>query len=176
MTHQEIKVLIQWAAANFPHIQQKEMGPTAELWYKMLADIPYDIAEKALIKVLATARFFPSIADIREAAVDIVQPLPSAAVAWEEVSSMQRVYSFRESGEGIKHLSPLTKRVVRAIGLWDLYNSPGESSQRMFFKLYEAMAHEQRKLAVLPDGIRQLINQRTALLLDGGDSNADTTS
>ena len=59
------------------------MQPTAVLWEKALSDLDYPTAEKALIKVLSVSRFFPTIADIREAATQITQPrVMDAMEAW----------------------------------------------------------------------------------------------
>ena len=43
--------------------------PTKEamsIWYQMLSDIPYNIAEVALQKWISTSKWAPTIADIRE--------------------------------------------------------------------------------------------------------------
>ena len=86
MTKQEIGALLALATANFPSMQEKDMRPTANLWSEMLSDIPFDIAKAALIKVLATARFWPTVAEIREAAASIVNPgILTPAEAWGRV-------------------------------------------------------------------------------------------
>jgi hypothetical protein len=74
MNQQEAAKLVAFALANFPTMQERDMKPTAVLWFQMLSDIPFEVAERALMKVLATAKFFPSVAEIREAAVQITQP------------------------------------------------------------------------------------------------------
>jgi len=67
MTRKEIGQLIELAAANFPHIQNKDLKPTAMLWGEVLADIPFDRARAGVIEILLTAKYFPNMAEIREA-------------------------------------------------------------------------------------------------------------
>ena len=67
MTKQEIKNLISFAAANFPGIQNKELAETAKLWAEMLGKFSYQQVKEAVKKVLATAKFFPTVADIQAA-------------------------------------------------------------------------------------------------------------
>jgi len=67
VTKQEIKNLITFAAANFPGMQNKELVETAKLWEEMLGGLPLQQVKEALKKVLATAKFFPTVADIQGA-------------------------------------------------------------------------------------------------------------
>src|SRR5690554_198287 len=74
MTRSEVAKLLSLATANFPAMQERDMRPTLVLWEKMLSDLPPEVAEAALLKVLVSAKFFPTVAEIREAAVQISQP------------------------------------------------------------------------------------------------------
>jgi len=77
------------------------MRPTANLWSEMLSDIPFDIAKAALIKVLATARFWPTVAEIREAAASIANPgILTPAEAWGQVIKAVQEFGYYRSGEG----------------------------------------------------------------------------
>lgn len=87
MTDADIKRLIGMALGAFPSYQERDMRPTAILWSKVFADISYPIAEAALVKVLTTAKYWPTPADIREAALLLTKKNgpPAAADAWLEV-------------------------------------------------------------------------------------------
>ena len=93
MTLQEVKKLLTLTVANFPSLQEKDLRSTALLWQKMLGDIPYDVAEKALIMVLTKAKYFPTVAEIREAAAELQFGRPMAAdEAWGLVLDAIRHY------------------------------------------------------------------------------------
>ena len=67
MNKQEIKSLITLAYGSFPSIQNKELVQIGMTWEEMLGELPYPQVKEALKKVLATAKFFPTVADIQGA-------------------------------------------------------------------------------------------------------------
>ena len=133
MNRKEIINLLGIATANFPNMQERDMKPTAILWEKSLSDIPYDIAEKALIKVLATSKFFPTIAEIREAAADITQPRTMDAIeAWGLViKAIRRYGSYRES-EAIASLPEDVAQMVKRFGWRELCLNENSDTLRGF--------------------------------------------
>lgn len=137
MNKQEAAQLVALATANFPSMQDKDMAPTAQLWLTMLADLPYKLAERALVKVLMTARFFPTIADIREAARGLVEQstkLPEPDEAWAEVMQKVTRYSTPEWS------CPEIQQAVRVVGYNAICDSENIGVERAhFFKVYEAI-------------------------------------
>ena len=64
-----------------------------DLWQKMLADIPYDAAEKAITASVATSPFPPSIAEIRDYATRLNGPRRiTAEEAWGLAQDAMRTY------------------------------------------------------------------------------------
>lgn len=147
MTRKEITNLIGLATANFPNMQEKDMRPTATLWEKMLADIPYPVAEQALIKLLATNKFFPTVADIREAAENMTgNQLPAADQAWSEVlEQIRRIGSW-----GIPTFThPAITEAVKAIGWRNICCSETPGVERAhFMKIYDSVKgrHNDQKI------------------------------
>lgn len=166
MTRKEIANLIGWAAANFPAMQQKELQPTAVLWEKMLGDIPYEVAEKALMSVLAKAKYFPTVAEIREAAAEIINPqLPSAMDAWGEVTQAVKRYGYYRQEEALNSLSPLTRRVVQNIGWHEICLCEQPDIIRGQFRMaYEQYAKREREEAIMPAEVKQLAGNRAKVL------------
>ncbi|MEG6521115.1 replicative helicase loader/inhibitor [Desulfotomaculum sp. 1211_IL3151] len=162
--------LVGLALANFPNMQERDMAPTAVLWEKLLSDIPYHVAEKALVKVLATAKFFPAVAEIREAAIQLTQPVvPTALEAWGEVTRAMRLYGYYRPEEALASLSPITAEVVRRFGWRDMCACEEPEVLRGQFRMaYEQYAGRQREMAVLPSGIRELIGGLADKLTLGG--------
>lgn len=160
MDKQEIKKLIGYATANFPNMQEKDMRPTAVLWEKMLSDIPYPLAEKALQKVLSTAKFFPTIADIREAAVAISQPLPmTAAEAWGQVMDAINKFGSYRAREAMEWLSPEVSAMVKRFGFVDICRSEQIDVIRgQFIKLWESQSKREKEMSALPAPIRELVS------------------
>ena len=64
-----------------------------DMWQKMLADIPYDAAEKAITASVSTSPFPPSIAEIRDYATRLNGPRRiTAEEAWGIASDAIRTY------------------------------------------------------------------------------------
>lgn len=159
MTKREAATLVGWAAANFPSMQDKNLRPTAELWHKMLSDVDYQVAEKALIKVLATARFFPTVGEIREAVADLTVGRPMTALeAWGLVCrAIQRYGSYQER-EAMASLPADVVAVVRRFGWREMCACEEPDVIRgQFRRAWEASAGEAREMAVMPAPIREMI-------------------
>lgn len=61
---------------------------TLRVYEQMLADIDGPVLKQAVLSLIASAKFFPKIAEIREAAVALMEPVyPSALEAWERVTN-----------------------------------------------------------------------------------------
>jgi len=159
MTPEEVSRLLVLAVANFPNLQDKDMEPTAMLWQKMLSDMPYQLAENALVKVLATSKFFPSVAEIREAASQLTQPAQMTAIdAWGEVLKAIRYYGFYREKEAMAFLPPEVANLVRKFGWREICTSEQPEVIRAQFRMaWETQAARQKELAVLPAEIREMI-------------------
>jgi hypothetical protein len=138
MTLEQAKKLVLLALLAFPNMQDKAFSASgvAMLWQKLLNDIPYEVAEKAVSKVLMTSKFFPTVAEIREAVESLKEKqsaLPSAEDAWEEVSRKLDIYKTPTWSH------PAIARVVKLIGFSNLCHSENIAIERgQFFKIYSA--------------------------------------
>jgi hypothetical protein len=146
VTRQETARLVALAMANWPGMQDRnvKIEATALLWQRMLNDVPYELAEKALCKVLMTAKFWPTVSEIREA-VDSLRPpvkmLPPTDEAWEEVCRNLNPYRAPQwSHEAIA-------RAVRSLGgirtICDAENLAVIRAH--FFKMYETVSAREKE-------------------------------
>lgn len=160
MTRPEVAQLIALAVANFPANQKLDMTTTASLWLGALGDIPYPVAERALLMVLSTSRFWPTVADLREAALKLAPPtaLPSPDAAWEELLRNIRRYGYMKLPEW-SH--PAIGRAADALyGGWaHLCQSMTVEStmpdRAHFLKIYDAQTKAEREAALLPLSVRE---------------------
>ncbi|TEB15158.1 Loader and inhibitor of phage G40P [Pelotomaculum sp. FP] len=154
------KKLVAIALANFPHLQDKDMGPTVVLWMKILSDIPYDVVQAALAKVLATAKFWPTVAEIREAAAAISSPfILSPAEAWGQVIKAVQEYGYYRSGEGLATLDKTVQKAVQAFGGFrEICMSENIDVVRaQFMRMYGQFANREKETAVLPESVKNFI-------------------
>lgn len=167
MTKQEISALIALTTANFPNMQERDMRPTANLWLEILSDIPFEVAKAAIIKVLATAKFWPAVAEIREAAAQFTNPnILSPAEAWALAEEANDRYGYYRSEEGMKSLPPLVQTVVKSLGGFrEVCASEQPAVTRgQFMRMYEQYASREREMAVLPESVKQFIGGAVKLL------------
>jgi hypothetical protein len=159
MNRKEIINLLGIATANFPSTQEKDMKPTAVLWEKALSDVPYDIAEAALIKVLSTSRFFPTLADIREAIADITQPRTMDAMeAWGLIGEAIRKFGWYRQKEAMEFLPEDVREMVKQFTWWDLcMNEQPDILRAQFRKAWEIRSKRKDELRALPSEIRTLL-------------------
>ena len=129
------------AASVFPGKQDTDLKLTAKAWMMILNDIPYKIAEAALIKVLSTAKFFPVPADIREAANSFTPGLPTAEEAWLEVYRNARVNGIYRPSEWS---SEVIKEAVNGIGWRNICYSENLGIERAhFMRIYDTLKKRQ---------------------------------
>ncbi|HWR41394.1 MAG TPA: replicative helicase loader/inhibitor [Patescibacteria group bacterium] len=149
MTKQEAGKLVALALSNWPGMQNKDLrlDVTASLWGKLLADVSYSVAEQAMLKILITAKFWPTVSEIREA-IDSLRPtaqgLPPADLAWEEVCRKMDPYK----AAAWSHPA-IGQAIGRLGGVRRLCESENTTADRAhFFKVYEAMSQREKSEAV----------------------------
>jgi hypothetical protein len=71
MTGDQVKELVRLTAGNYPNTQGKDLTETSKLWKEVFANIPYELFKKSLLRTFDKAKFWPSVADIKEA-IDLV--------------------------------------------------------------------------------------------------------
>jgi hypothetical protein len=88
MTTKQARSLIAQLSAAFP--RQEITSETLAVYASMIADLDFDTAQAAVLGLIAESRFFPAVAEIREAAAELSTNLPSANEAWLEVEAAIR--------------------------------------------------------------------------------------
>lgn len=141
-----------------------------ELWFRQLMDIPYPVAEATLNKWVATNKWSPSIAEIRELAAEIQSgKLPDWGEAWEETCKAISRYGYYRPKEALASLSPLTRKTVERLGFTNLCLSENPTADRANFRqCYEIVAKREQEAQVLSLPLQQIIQQ----LSDGMASNS----
>jgi hypothetical protein len=147
MTQAETAKLVAVLLAAFP--QSRATSQTSQVYERMLADMDYPAANAAVERLLASSRFMPSVAEIRETALAItVGEQKPGGEAWGTVLkaiSAEGVY--RKPGEDFRFGDAVTAKCVAAMGWENLCNSENQQADRArFTELYDKLAvHERRK-------------------------------
>lgn len=116
------KEFAQIAAAIKTYFPRENILPTEkamELWYMELKDLPYDTANSALRMYVATNKFPPTIADIREHAAKLSKGVHGSELnemaAWQMILKAMR-NSIYHSEEEFAKLPPTVQKAVVSPG------------------------------------------------------------
>lgn len=160
------------AYPNFaPAAANEEYGipGTLDIYREALADLDYDVLKAAARKCLADCRFFPTIAELRQAAATIVAPPSASGVeAWGLV--------MREVRRGVGYpldipvpcaiTDALILRAVDAIGGWKMLqrstNQEDIAHRARFVEVYETLLERQASDARQMPEVRQIAAARQA--------------
>lgn len=153
MTRQEFATFAMALKTYYPREALLPNQPAMELWYRELEDIPYKVAEAALRKWVATNKWSPSIAEIREITTTIQYGEQLTwGEAWERALNAVRRYGSYNRQAALDSLDPLTRKCVENIGYMDLCMSENIMVERAhfqkIFEVYSKRAETDKRLPI----------------------------
>lgn len=128
------------------------------VYMEFLKDLSYEVVEKAIFIHISQSKYAPTITEIRRHAIEVMnRQLASANTAWDEVRRAIGNFGIYRANEAIQSLSPLTARVVKAIGFSEICETQNLSVVRgQFIKLYNEEKQEEINKLVTPKNYREL--------------------
>lgn len=146
MTSTEAKKLVVVLIASYP--STKATIDTVSVYERMLADLDYAAANAAVERLLATARFMPTIAEIRDAALTIERgEVRPGGDAWGEVLKAMGRYGYvRQPGVDFQFSDDVIGECVKALNWRELCESENLQADRArFIELYDKLAATARR-------------------------------
>jgi len=117
---------------------------TITVYHRVLSDLPDELLQTACLDAISKSRFFPTVAELRDAAIAIRTnrlALPSPFEAWEEICAEMRRVGYMGAP---KFSHPWITNSVRQIGGWQrLCLSENAIADRARF--FEAMDDARRR-------------------------------
>lgn len=145
-----------------------------DLWFRQLQDVPYPVAEAVLAKWVATNKWSPSIADIRDGVAEIQNggPAPDWGEAWDQaMNAIRRFGSYDEDG-ALASLPPLTRETVRRLGYKSLCWSENQVADRANFRqVYEILSKRKVETDKIPLPVRETLKALTESFAKPVDNN-----
>lgn len=144
----------------YPREQLLPNNQAMELWFRQLQDIPYEVAEAGLNKWVATNKWSPSIADIREMSTTVTAgDIPDWGNGWEQVLRAIREYGSYNIKKAMDSFDPITRKCVERIGFKNICMSENISADRANFRMiYEQLAQRQQTDRLIPEKLKVLIS------------------
>lgn len=108
------------------------------VWYDMLKDLDAESVKAAITAYIATKKFPPTIADIREMATPAKTDWGEA---WGEVMQAVREYGYSRPMDALESMKPETRRIVERFGWQEICQAENIGVLRGQFKAaFEAAA------------------------------------
>lgn len=153
---------------NYAYIQKdktaEDLAALLDIWKTLLADIPPEVLKAAAFQHIASSKWFPTVAELRELAREITCPARLTGVeAWGVVKrEIARVGLSGKPDFGDEFIAA----AVRTLGWGSLCMSEFEAADRArFIQCYETfIAREDRQAALLPQ-VRALMGEVSQVLL-----------
>jgi hypothetical protein len=146
MTPVQTAKLVAVLIAAFPN-QQVSTG-TVEVYERMLADLEVNAATAAVQRLIGLAKFLPTVADIREAALALTSgERRPGGDAWGDVLRAIGTHGYmRTPGKDFRFDDPVTARCVSQLGWRELCDSTNAQADRArFIELYDELAKTTRR-------------------------------
>lgn len=159
MTKDEFKILAKGMKAVYTQPTFLPDSDSLNIWFSLLQDLDYMVAQAAIQKYMLTNKFAPTIADIRELATSVqVGEKPLWSDGWEEVLRAIRKYgSYRES-EALESMTETTRAAVQRLGFRNICMSENIMADRANFRMiYEQIADREYNTKQIPMKLNNLI-------------------
>ncbi len=146
MTRQEVAKLVAVLLAAYP--AARSSTGTSEIYERMLADLEYPLANAAVERLLATCKFMPSVAEIRECALALaVGEQKPGGEAWGAVLELVGRYgSYREPGVDFQVDDPVLRKCISSLGWREICLSENQQADRArFIELYDKLSVQERR-------------------------------
>lgn len=128
-----------------------------EIWYKMFKDDSPEVFENACLRLASTSKFAPTVAALRECMQEITNPSAeiTADDAWKEVQDCIRHCGSYNETSASNSMTPITKKIVQAMGYRNLCLSETQMADRAhFMKMFEQYKEREKRDYLLPSGVK----------------------
>lgn len=146
MTPLEIRKLVTVMVAAYP--TTKAQDDTVRIYERMLADLEYPVANAAVEQLLATSKWMPTVAEIRDRVMSLTAgEVRAGGEAWGSVlKAIAAMGRNRVPGVDFAFADPVVLEAVRAMGWVNLCDSDNATADRArFVELYDALAVKFRR-------------------------------
>lgn len=171
MTKKEFAKIAMALKTYYPKESLLPNEQAMELWFFQLQDIPYDIGKLVLNKWVATNKWSPTIADIREQASEIMNGRQADwSEGWEKVVNSFGRYGMYREQEALNSFDDVTREAVRRLGYQSLCVSDNIDVDRANFRMiYQDVAGRMKKEAQMPAELVNLIHNVSISLIAEND-------
>lgn len=178
MTKKETVELITYIGSNYESILNKtkeQLEMMVELWYDCLKDLDYEIVKQALKKTILESKYMPTIAEIRQNAIQMITPQRKTGIeAWSDAYKLI-CRGTTVTQEEFDNLEPNIKKFFGSVSQLKDYATSTETNMDVvrsnFLKSYDILEQRNKEIdLMLPETrarLEQLQNSFVKQLAEG---------
>ena len=156
MRFEEFKKLVKGMKAVYTSQNFLPDAESIKIWYQLLKDMPYEIANVSIQKHMATNKFPPTVAEIRSGAAEITDKSHDWSDGWESFRKAVGRFGYYRREEAFASMDEITRKVVKRLGWKELCMSENIMQDRANFRMvYEQEQNRAMERAMLPEGLRK---------------------
>ncbi len=164
MNFDEFKRLVKGMKAVYTSQSFLPDANSVRIWYELLKDMPYEIANVSIQKHMATNKFPPTVAEIRSGAAEMTSKPRDWSDGWESFRKAVGRFGYYRREEAFASMDEVTRKVVKRLGWKELCMSENIMQDRANFRMvYEQEQNRATERAMLPEGLRKQMD-----MLQGG--------
>ena len=160
MTFEEWKKLVKGLKSVYTSERFLPDREAVQIWYSMLKDMDYKVLSIAAQKYMVTGKFPPTVAELRECAVEVLEPKVKEDYShgWEQVMKAVSKYGYCGAEEALASMDPVTRKCVKRLGWKNICTSENQIADRANFRqIYEQEKRRHREHLQLPEAVRESI-------------------
>ena len=156
MSFEEFKKLVKGMKAVYTSQSFLPDAESIKIWYQLLKDMPYEIANVSIQKHMATNKFPPTVAEIRSGAAEITDKSHDWSDGWESFRKAVGRFGYYRREEAFASMDEITRKVVKRLGWKELCMSENIMQDRANFRMvYEQEQSRATERAMLPEALRK---------------------
>ena len=156
MTKEDFKKIALAIKTTYPTSKILETQDAMNIWYTLLQDLDYRVCQNAVLELISTCKFCPTIAEIREKCSGITSlPIKDYGEAWENVMRAVSRFGMYNQTEALDSLDELTRKCTKRLGFGNICTSENITADRANFRMiYEQEANRKKTDNQLPQLVR----------------------
>ena len=156
MTKEDFKKIALAIKTTYPTSKILETQDAMNIWYTLLQDLDYRVCQNAVLELISTCKFCPTIAEIREKCSGITSlPIKDYGEAWETVMRAVSRFGMYNQAEALESLDELTRKCTKRLGFGNICMSENITADRANFRMiYEQEANRKKTDNQLPQLVR----------------------
>jgi len=166
MTELEALKIVKILQSAYP--RQEFPEDTVRVYAMSLADLPVALGQRAVMELIRSSKWVPTIAEIRQRAAEIGCPMPAADEAWAEAQKAARNFSPGVPMDLQWSSDLVAEAVAMTGGMWGIAMSPRpDAVQRQFVEVYNSLRDRHIKRLQVEPGLLAEVAARSPKQLKG---------